>query len=380
MKPIHTPGPSRAVQRSVSVLGKAGRFHRDSAIWAPLQIVVGVLPHAWWGVGDGMRHTQTHKRFHGGEGCGNLKEREIKQRRNAQPAHATGLGADQTCGLRWFRLIRNFWNDELQIKFNWCMWLGQLGLALRWANGTYVKWAGLPGVMRGCWKSIPSSVFTCGCWEINHKRQYFIFFSAQTVYWHHLEVKGKCLFDNRNWVWALMFQKQTKCHQQNLKLCNFSHYFIIIVPWLMTWSGASVAAFTDADGLPSSLVPLFSMTGWTGGELLLCSPGLADKILGEALVISGEVLSLCRSMLGWWKENMWCFEGFSSRKNILISYFLVHTHLFGNERTLALWSSASLPLFLHLFTLVFCLQSPCLLWEQQHGKQKGKSTISQSVK
>ena len=32
VKQIHTPGPSRAVQRSVSVLGEAGLFHSESAI------------------------------------------------------------------------------------------------------------------------------------------------------------------------------------------------------------------------------------------------------------------------------------------------------------------------------------------------------------
>lgn len=47
VKQIHTPGPSRAVQRSVSVLGETGFFHRESAIWRPVQIIGSVPFHAW---------------------------------------------------------------------------------------------------------------------------------------------------------------------------------------------------------------------------------------------------------------------------------------------------------------------------------------------
>lgn len=47
VKQIHTPGPSRAVQRSVSVLGETGLFQRESAIWRPLQIVGAVPFHSW---------------------------------------------------------------------------------------------------------------------------------------------------------------------------------------------------------------------------------------------------------------------------------------------------------------------------------------------
>lgn len=59
---IHTPGTSRKVQRSVSVLRKTGLCQRDSEIWGPLQIVGAVPLHAWgrnWKI-PGVTHRQRH--------------------------------------------------------------------------------------------------------------------------------------------------------------------------------------------------------------------------------------------------------------------------------------------------------------------------------
>lgn len=55
VKQIHTSGPSRAVQRSVSVLGETGFVHKDSAIWRSVQIRRDAWVHAWGKGWDGHR-------------------------------------------------------------------------------------------------------------------------------------------------------------------------------------------------------------------------------------------------------------------------------------------------------------------------------------
>ena len=374
LKQIHTPGPSRAVQRSVSVLGDTGLFYRESAIWRPLQIVGDVLLHAW----GGKRH-ETHTHTYGGvwehqrgkssnmthsqhtlqtwahtskngltlisfDRKGNKRHRNHAFVRNSEPTQQgvhllpRGMTACRQCHLKYNEV------HELQ----GCR-----------TYSTYVKWVGLPGVMWCCSKSITASLLIWGWWwggdiTIHHFTwpAHLTLLTSLTTYSVGRSC-GSLTLTSTTGLLALSsyFERRRRSWVRYDTSLFLSIKGLIIVPWVMTaGSEVSTPGLTDAVGLFSS-VPLSSLRSWAAGRplwsLVRCS-GAADEVLGEVLLFSGEILSLERSVLGWWRSTG---SGYVSAKCIFFSYIpllLVVKAPFWeweDAAPLALALSASLPAF-----------------------------------